>query len=131
MSDIEIDFELRNPIIALEKIINVYGEYLKVCEQEQTRRCQIEAYRQISIAEIEAKRQMFIAFLERSFDERYKNFQILFEKLDNALDSHDNQQAASVLHAIVEIAKSSPFKDLADLSNVKASLQDPNYVWEI
>lgn len=129
MSDIEIDFV--NPIIALENIINAYGEYLKVCEREQTRRCQIEAHRQISIAEIEAKRQMFTAFLERSFDERSKNFQILFEKLDNALDGHDNQQAASVLHAIVEIAKSSPFKDLADLSSVKASLQDPNYVWEI
>ncbi len=34
------------------------------------------------------------------------------------------------LNSIVEIAKSSPFKDLANLNAVRASLNDPDHVWE-
>jgi hypothetical protein len=42
-----------------------------------------------------------------------------------------NQQLGLALHAVVELAQSSPFKNLADLSTVKAALDDPNHVWEI
>ncbi len=45
--------------------------------------------------------------------------------------SGDNQQLSLALDAIVELAKSSPFKELADLSTVKAALDDPDHVWEL
>jgi|GEM_PF-6722037 len=38
---------------------------------------------------------------------------------------------AALRYAILELAKSSPFKDLADLSIVKVALDDPNHVWEL
>ena len=68
---------------------------------------------------------------EHSFDERTKNFHSLFQTADRAMSSGDNQQLGLALHAIVELAKSSPFKDLADLSTVKAALDDPDHVWEL
>ena len=45
--------------------------------------------------------------------------------------SGDNQQLGLALHAIVELARSNPFKDLADLSTVQAALADPDHVWEL
>ena len=45
--------------------------------------------------------------------------------------SGDNQQLGLALHAIVELAKSNPFRDLASLTTVKAALDDPDHVWEL
>ena len=43
----------------------------------------------------------------------------------------NNQQLCLALHAIIELAKSSPFKDIVDLSTVKAALDDPDHVWDL
>ncbi len=43
--------------------------------------------------------------------------------------SGNNEQLASVLHSITEIAKSSPFKELANLASVQAALDNPDHEW--
>ncbi|MBW4602487.1 MAG: hypothetical protein KME29_23705 [Calothrix sp. FI2-JRJ7] len=71
-----------------------------------------------------------MGYLDRSFDERAKNFHALFTIVDSAIASGNNEQLAFTLNSITELAKSSPFKDLANLNNVRAALDDPDHEWE-
>jgi hypothetical protein len=72
-----------------------------------------------------------VGYLQHSFDERTQSFQSLFEIVDQAILSDNNQQLGMALQTIIELAKSSPFKDLADLSTVKMALDNPDHVWEL
>ena len=49
---------------------------------------------------------------------------------DQAIATGDNDQLAAVLTSIVELAKTSPFKDLADLAKVEVALDDPDHTWK-
>jgi hypothetical protein len=119
------------PAQCLNDVVQAWTEYLKIAEEEKTKRGEIEKCEKITLAEIKAKRDLLIGYLERSFDERSKNFQALFQMVDQAMLSGNNQQLGLALHAIVELAQSSPFKDLAELSTVKAALDDPDHLWEL
>lgn len=119
-----------NPAQCLNDIVQAWTAYMQVAEEARTERCKIAAWEKTTLAEIHTKQDLLIGYLERSFDERARNFQLLFQAIDHAISSGDNQQLGLMLHAIVELAKSSPFKDLADLSTVKAALNDPNHTWE-
>lgn len=120
-----------SPAQCLSEVVQAWTEYLKIAEEEKTKRRGIEAWEKTTIAEIKAKRDLVIDYLEKSFDERSKNFQALFQTVDQAMSSGDNQQLGLALHAIVDLSKSNPFRDLADLPTVKAALNDPDHAWEI
>lgn len=125
--------EIFNPGSAAEcfrDVIEAYTEYKIVAEQEQTKRRGIEAWEKATIANIQAKRDALIEYLEGSFDERAKNFYFLFKKVDEAIAMGDNNQLALAMTSITEIAKSSPFKDLANLTSVRTALDDPDHEWE-
>ncbi len=129
----KIFVEIFNPGSAAEcfrDVIEAYTEYKIVAEQEHTKRRGIEAWEKATIADIQAKRDALIEYLECSFDERAKNFKFLFEKVDEAIAIGDNNQLALAMTSITEIAKSSPFKDLANLTSVRTALDDPDYEWE-
>lgn len=126
------DFALPNinPAESLQQMVSAYTEYLTIAEQERTKRRDIEAWEKESITRINAQRDLLMTYLERSFDERTENFRALFGVVDNALVSGNNEQLALALNSITEIAKSSPFKELANLNSVRAALNNPNHVWE-
>ena len=115
----------------LRAIVEAYTEYKIVAEEEQTKRRGIEAWEKATIAKVQANRDILITYLENSFDERAKNFSFLFEKVDQAIAQGDNNQLNLALHSITEIAKSSPFKDFANLQSVTAALEDPDHEWVI
>jgi hypothetical protein len=119
-----------NPAESLQQMVSAYTEYLAIAEVERTKRRDIEAWEKEAITRINAQRDLLITYLDRSFDERAENFRALFGVVDDALLSGDNQQLALALNSITEIAKSSPFKDLANLNNVRAALNNPEHVWE-
>lgn len=119
-----------NPAESLQQMVLAYTEYLTIAEQERTKRRDIAAWEKESITRINAQRDLLITYLEGSFDERADNFRALFGVVDNALISGDNEQLALALNSITEIAKSSPFKDLANLTSVRAALNNPDHVWE-
>ncbi|MEM9925434.1 MAG: hypothetical protein AAF915_17050 [Cyanobacteria bacterium P01_D01_bin.50] len=119
-----------NPVESVEKMVSAYTEYLTIAELERTKRRDIEAWEKEAITRINAQRDLLMSYLDRSFDERAENFRALFGVVDNALVSGDNEQLAFALNSITEIAKSSPFKEFANLNNVRAALNDPNHVWE-
>jgi len=118
-----------NPADCLRQMVAAYTDYMKVAESEQTKRREIDAWEKTTLAEINAKRSFLIGYLERSFDERAENFRALFKVVDNAMASNNNEQLALALHSITEIAKSSPFKELANLASVQAALDDPDHEW--
>ncbi|MEH2325370.1 MAG: hypothetical protein V7K32_17785 [Nostoc sp.] len=132
----------RREIAALEKtqcvdaVSSAYSEYKIIAEQEQTKRREIEAWEKETITKINAQRELLIAYLDSSFDERAKNFRALFAVVDHAMPSAgyayasgNNDQLALTLNSIIEIAKSCPFKDLANLTSVRAALDDPDHEW--
>lgn len=121
--------EFINPAECLQQVVVAYTDYLKVAEEEQTKRRNIEAWEKETITKINAQRDLLMAYLDRSFDERAKNFHALFAVVDNAIASGNNEQLALTLNSITEIAKSSPFKDLANLASVRAALDDPDHEW--
>ncbi|MBD2610881.1 hypothetical protein H6G94_06305 [Nostoc punctiforme FACHB-252] len=121
--------EFINPAECLEQMVSAYTDYLKVAEEEQTKRRNIDAWEKETITKINAQRDLLMAYLDRSFDERAKNFHALFAVVDNAIASGNNEQLALTLNSITEIAKSSPFKELANLASVRAALDDPDHEW--
>ncbi|WP_445635581.1 hypothetical protein NSTC745_00311 [Nostoc sp. DSM 114161] len=121
--------EFINPAESLQQVVSAYTDYLKVAEEEQTKRRNIEAWEKETITRINAQRDLLMAYLDRSFDERAKNFRALFAVVDNAIASGNNEQLALTLNSITEIAKSSPFKELANLASVRAALDDPDHEW--
>ena len=121
--------EFINPAECLHQMVSAYTDYLKIAEQEQTKRREIEAWEKETIAKINAQRELVIGYLDSSFDERAKTFLALFAVVDRAMESGNNEQLAHALNSITEIAKSSPFKDLANLGSVRAALDDPEYEW--
>lgn len=113
----------------LHSIIQAYTDYKIVAEEERTKRRGIEAWETTTIAQIQADRDVLIRYLESSFDERANNFRFLFEKVDQAIAQDDNHQLTLFLHSIIELAKSSPFKDFADIISVRAALNDAEHEW--
>jgi ribonucleotide reductase alpha subunit len=118
-----------SPTDCLKEIVSAYTEYKTIAQQEQTKRRGIEAWEKVTVANINAQREFLMAYLDRSFDERAENFRALFSVVDQALASGNNDQLALTLNSITEVAKSSPFKDLANLASFQAALDDPNHVW--
>jgi hypothetical protein len=128
--------EFTNPAECLQQMVSTYTDYLKVAEQEKTKRREIDAWEKETITKINAQRELLMAYLDRSFDERAENFRALFAVVDNAMPSAgyayasgNNDQLALTLNSIIEIAKSSPFKDLANLASVRSALDDPDHEW--
>ena len=121
--------EAFNPANCLQQMVSAYTEYMKLAEQERTKRREIEAWEKEAIAKINATRDVLIEYLDRSFDERAKNFRALFDVVDRAIAAGNNEQLALALHSITEIALASPFKDLANLTSVRTALDDPNHEW--
>jgi hypothetical protein len=121
--------EFINPAECLQQMVSAYTEYKIIAEQEKTKRREIDAWEKETITKINAQRELLMVYLDRSFDERAANFRALFAVVDNAIASGNNEQLALTLNSITEIAKSSPFKDLANLASVRTALDDPNHEW--
>ncbi|TBR57773.1 hypothetical protein B4U84_17540 [Westiellopsis prolifica IICB1] len=122
--------DMENPAECLQQMVTAYTDYLKIAEQEQTKRREIEAWEKETITRINAQRELLMAYLDHSFDERAENFRALFAVVDSAIASGNNEQLALALNSITQIAKSSPFQDLANLTSVRAALNDPNHEWQ-
>lgn len=114
----------------LTQIVRGVKEWAQLHETESTRREFIRAQERATVAEIRATRDVFIAYLDRSFDERRANFDRLFAALDRAL-TDDPSQVGPILTTVTTLAAKSPFADLSNIDLVKNRLQDPDHVWEV
>lgn len=114
----------------LNTVASASIEYKQIVEQERAKRREIDSWERETIANINAQRDLLMAYLSRSFDERAENFRALFGVVDQAIAADNNDQLALALHSITELAKSSPFQELANLASVRAALDDPDHEWE-
>lgn len=119
-------FQSFNPVSFISDCVQVYSEV----QREMTKRAEIEAKKKKQLAEIEAKRQIFLDYLDRAFAERAENFRRLFDAVDSAVANRDNEQLGMALNSINELAKTTPFKDLIDINRTKELLAEPGHEWK-
>ncbi len=117
-------------LAVIDNIAQIAGEVQKFREVQETKRTAIEAERQAVISKIRAQRDLLIKYLDKTFDERKENFNKLFDVIDDALVKDNIQQLSIGLNSLNELAKSSPFKDLANIELVGKALEDKDHEWE-
>ena len=91
------------------------NEWVTIVAQERTKRDEIQAWENSQLEIIRVQRDFLLSALDKTFDERRENFRRLFDNLDAALasDREDSAvQVASLLEAITDLGRVSPFKDL-------------------
>ena len=104
--------------------IDKSAEVAKFCEEQRTKRVEIRANAQVAIHQIDAVREFLQSYLDKTFDERRMLFAKEFEIVDKCLATGNVQALAVSLNAITELAKSSPFKALADMKSVKNAIEN-------
>lgn len=104
---------------------------VKFCEVQETKRENIRATRDVYIKRLEVQRDIIIDYLERSFDERRKLFELQFKVVNHALETGDTKQLELSLQSINDLAKSSPFKDLAEIGKVQQALSQEGSTFDI
>lgn len=115
-----------NPDVALQTIVASYADYKQIVSQEKTKREQIRAWRDVELERIAAQRELFMTYLECTFDERRANFAKFFEVLDHAVETEAVDVVSTTLDSITALAKTSPFKDIATVAQVRAVLDAPD-----
>ncbi len=125
-----------NPRFAMDglatfrELMKAVNTCVELRETERTKRTAIAAQEAVALAEIAAKRDVFLTYLNCSFDERKIAFAHLFETLDRAL-AMGSADLGPILGAITALAAKSPFADLHDIEMVKESLADPDHEWVV
>ena len=100
---------------AFRLVMTSTNEWVTAVNQERTWREDIRAWEKSQLEIIHVQRDFLLTALDKTFDERGENFRRLFDQLDAALVSERDDaaaQAADLLDAITDLAKTSPFKDL-------------------
>ncbi len=97
---------------------------------QRTEQTRIEGETAKDLARIQATRDVLMRYLERSFDERRANFDSLFSRLDEALTQGNVEVVSLTLDAVVKLASTSPFKDLADAATARQALGDKSKEWK-
>ena len=133
-ASIAFDGRITNPqevSNALQTLASVAVETIKYSEEQETKREEIRARRDVAIAQVSAMRDAVQLYLEKSFDERSVLFAKQFERVDAALKAGDNDMLAICLNNINALAASSPFKALADVGQVQKALTSSETEWDI
>ncbi len=108
---------------AVNSLWTMSNEVMKFTEVQKTKRTQINAEKEVALARIEATSKLLEDYLQKTHDERSEIFKKQFEVIDHALKSGNVQELALTLNAMNDLAKSSPFKNLADVGQVQNLLQ--------
>ena len=116
---------------ALNNVVDGTLDYLRLREEEETKRAKIDAYATVEVARIQQASSLLKQYFEQVFAERSTTIDGLFRHLDNAMASGDAAASAAAVQGIVDLAKSSPLADIGDLSQVREALDDPDHVWEL
>ena len=115
-------------VMAVQALAGSIVQMAETAEIETTKRAQIMRQRDETIARIQAVQQTMELYLNRTFDERKENFSRLFDVLDRAQEGNDLQGMQLALSGILELVKTSPFKDFASF---KERWENPETVWEL
>lgn len=114
-----------------QKISSDIKEYLLIVETERTKRLEIKSSYQAEVKRIDALRGVFETFLDRSFEERRKNFEELFRIIRKSMEKNDLHTLEITLAAAVEIAKVSPLAEAKSLGAFREAMNNPDHEFTI
>ena len=117
-------------VVAVIDGLKVIADSMREIAAQKTEQERIRRQAAVQIARVHVWRDVFLDYLDRAFDERRSNFRELFDRLDSAMAANRIEGVAHTLDAIVALAKSSPFKDLADLAAARETLRDKSKDFE-
>ena len=103
-------------------------DYLKIAEQEKSKRTEIVAKRVVAIAAIQAQRETISELMKYTFQERAAVLQKQFDVLDHAIATGNVDVVNSSLSAMVSVIQSSPFKNVQDMQQ---SLGNKDFVMRL
>lgn len=119
------------PLEVVQAMVEYADRWVAEVQRAKSDRAAIAAWESVQTKKIRAQEMVLLKALDLTFDERRENFRRLFDGLDTAMAAGDAAQAASVLESITELAKESPFKELANLEIIVAELKRPDQVWDV
>jgi len=119
------------PFQVLQTMVEYADRWIAEAQRAQTDRAAIASWEHVQMEKIHAQREILLKALDLTFDERRENFSKLFDGLDAAMAAGDAALAASLLESITELARVSPFKELANLEIIVTELKRPDQVWEV
>lgn len=120
-----------NPFQVLQVILETADGWVIEVQKAKTDRAQIAAWEHVQTDKIRAQREVLLKALDLTFDERRENFRRMFDGLDQVMAAGDPAQAASFLESITDLAKTSPFKELANVEIIVSDLKRPDQVWDV
>lgn len=120
-----------DPLQLLQSVVEYGDKWVTEIQRGMTERADIAAWEQVQTDKVRAQRDVLLKALDLTFDERRENFRRLFNGLDAAMEAGDAPQASSFLESITDLAKESPFKDLANVEIIAADLKRPDKTWDV
>ena len=120
-----------NPFQVLQTMLEAADGWVTEVQRAKADRAEIAAWEHVQTDKIRAQQEVLLKALDLTFDERRENFRCLFDGLDTAMASGDAAQAASFLESITDLAKTSPFKELANVEIIVSELKRPERVWDV
>ena len=130
LQDMSKDLTPEKMLVFVGRLTKMTFEVQKFCEVQETKRTLINAQREIMVKKIQAQKEVMLVYLEKSFDERKKNFAKLFSLVDEAMVHNNDRQLDLALRSINMLAASSPFKALRSVEETKKALEDKNHEWD-
>jgi hypothetical protein len=107
---------------SFNKLGELYIDLEKTKETELTKRVQIQAEKEVTLQQIAAQKELFMTYMEKSFDERRQNFAKFFAVVDNAIETNNMQTLAMGLDSINKLAAQSPFRAIADINTLSDNI---------
>ncbi len=115
-----------NPMDVLNMFNDLAKQYMdleRTREIERTKRAEIEKERQKTLAKIQVQKELFLRYIDKSFDERASNFNKFFEVIDSAMSDGNMEKLAMGLNSVMQLARESPFKALIDINTLSGQLE--------
>ncbi len=97
-----------NPLDAIDNIVNHVTTWQTIKQQEETKRREISAKRDVLIENIRAERDAFMEVIQQNYKERAVVYKELFERLDQSISSGNIEIAQLAMSGIVEQIKNNP-----------------------
>ena len=99
------------------ELINSKKELEITCEQETTKRIKIHNQLEISLKNIDLKREIISTALNKEYGLRQENIEKMFNLVEKALDSEKDEIVIAAIDGIVNIVKESPLNGIAQIAS--------------
>jgi hypothetical protein len=116
------------PAVDSFTVITAFLEYLRVYQEESTKRAEIAARRDVLVTAITVERDFITMYFERRFAERRDALERFFAILDQGVEAGDTIVIDRSLAGILGILQDNPLKDF---ETFRTSWRDPNITFEL